>query len=76
MNRDRQILLVSILVGIFIYFRKIDYYELIPRNNIFTALIISIWSYVSLKQPWVIIAGLAVLILLDILKVVNSALFL
>lgn len=76
MNRDRQILLVSILVGIFIYFRKIDYYELIPRNNIFTALIISIWSYVSLKQPWVIIAGLAVLILLDVFNVMNYSLFL
>ncbi len=71
MNRDRQILLVSILIGFFIFFREIDYYKLIPRNNILAAIIISVWSYISLKHPWVIIAGLAVLILLDIFKVMN-----
>tara|TARA_E500000178_G_scaffold195993_1_gene193994 strand:+ start:441 stop:659 length:219 start_codon:yes stop_codon:yes gene_type:complete len=65
MTRENQIILVCIIIGFFIYFRKLDYYEVIPRENLLAAVLISIWSYISLKQPWFIIAGLIFLNLLD-----------
>ena len=65
MTRENQIILVCIIIGFFIYFRKLDYYEVIPRENLLAAVLISIWSYISLKQPWFIIAGLVFLNLLD-----------
>ena len=61
-----NIIIVSILTGIFIYNRKLDYYKVIPRENIIAAGIISLWTYISFKYSvWFIIVGLLVLNILD-----------
>lgn len=61
-----NIIIVSILTGIFIYNRKLDYYKVIPRENIIAAIIISLWTYISFKYSvWFIIVGLLVLNILD-----------
>lgn len=61
-----NIIIVSILTGIFIYNRKLDYYKVIPRENIIAAIIISLWTYISLKYSvWFVIVGLLVLNILD-----------
>ncbi len=52
---------VSIVAGIFIYFRKLDYYKSIPRNNIFSSFIIILWSILTLKFPIFLIIGLIIL---------------
>ena len=61
-----NIIIVSILTGIFIYNRKLDYYKVIPRENIIAAIIISLWTYISFKYSvWFVIVGLLVLNILD-----------
>lgn len=62
-----NIIIVSILTGIFIYNRKLDYYKVIPRENIIAAIIISLWTYISFKYSvWFVIVGLVILNILDI----------
>ena len=62
-----NIIIVSILTGIFIYNRKLDYYKVIPRENIIAAIIISLWTYISFKYSlWFVIVGLLRLNILDI----------
>lgn len=62
---NKKYLIVAVLVSLFIYFRKIDYYKLMPRKNIITALLIGLWTYLSLQEPIIIIIGLLVLLLLQ-----------
>ena len=62
---NKKYLIVAVLVSLFIYFRKIDYYKLIPRKNLLTALLIGVWTYLSLKEPIIIIIGLLILLLLQ-----------
>ena len=61
-----HILIVSIITCIFIYNRKLDYYKVIPRKNIFVALCIGLWTYISFRYSvWFVIVGLLVLNLID-----------
>ena len=55
-------IIVSIICGIFIYNRKLNYYRALPRHNIFVSLFIFIWTYVSLQySKWFIPLGLVLL---------------
>ena len=66
MERTLHIILVSIITCIFIYNRKLDYYKVIPRKNLFVALAIGFWTYISFKyNVWFVILGLVILNLLD-----------
>ena len=61
-----SILIVSIIVPIFIYYRKLDYYKVMPRKNIFAALGVGVWTYLSFRYSiWFVILGLLYLNLLD-----------
>ena len=61
-DKHINIIVICFLISLFIYFRKIDYYKLMPRNNIVTAIAVGIWSYLSLGiSPWFIIIGLSFL---------------
>lgn len=62
---DYQLIIISILIGIFIYFRKLNYYEVLPRENLFISVAVAVWAYYSIKYPWIIILGLIALILID-----------
>ena len=54
-----ELLIISIITGIFIYYRKLDYYKTIPRLSIFAAILITIWCFLSIAiSPWFIIIGL------------------
>ena len=52
---------ISIITGIFIYFRKLDYYKTLPRYNIKISIAIIIWTYLSLIEPWCFLIGLLIL---------------
>jgi len=54
-------LTISVITGIFIYFRKLDYYKTMPRYNIKVSVLIIIWTYLSIIEPWSIIIGLILL---------------
>jgi hypothetical protein len=58
---DQRILLVSIVAGIFIYFRTLDYYKSIPRHSVIASLAVIAWSYATLKEPLFLIVGLVLL---------------
>lgn len=61
-----SILIVSILCGIFIYNRTLDYYKVIPRHNLLSAFFIIIWTFISLKYcVWFIPLGLIILNIYD-----------
>ena len=53
--------MVSIITGIFIYYRKLDYYATIPRENIWAVLGIIVWTFVSLYEPYFVVVGLVLL---------------
>jgi hypothetical protein len=49
-NTPHELLLISVVVGVFIYYRRLDYYATIPR------------AYLSLQVSfWFVIAGLVAL---------------
>ena len=52
---------ISVITGIFIYFRRLDYYRTLPRYNIRVSLLIMIWTYLAILEPWSIIIGLVLL---------------
>ncbi len=60
-----QLIIVCIIIGIFIYYRKLDYYKVLPRYSISVSLFVALWAYISIKQPWFIILGLIILNMLD-----------
>lgn len=61
MNNQNLIISVSFVAGLWIYYRKLDYYKSIPTNNLFTSLIIFIWSVLTLKYPIFLVIGLLIL---------------
>ena len=55
-------ILIPLITGFFIYFRKLDYYKSIPRENILASALISLWTWLVItKDPWFIIVGLVIL---------------
>jgi hypothetical protein len=56
-----RLILVSIIAGVFIYFRDLDYYKSIPRHNLLAAMVIVLWSYLTLKEPIFLLVGLVLL---------------
>ncbi len=52
---------ISVITGIFIYFRRLDYYRTLPRYNIRVSILIMIWTYLAILEPWSIIIGLVLL---------------
>ena len=43
-NYKIRIILSAIIAGIFIYHRKLDYYETMPRKSILVSFLIILWS--------------------------------
>ena len=61
-QKTAELILISIIVGVFIYYRKLDYYETMPRLNLFVACLIAIWCFLCIAvNPWFIIIGLGAL---------------
>lgn len=60
--------IISGIIGIFIYFRKLDYYKVIPRKNIYSSCLISAWTYLSIIEPWFILVGLGLVNYIDSLS--------
>jgi len=58
---NNRIIWISIIAGIFIYFRTLDYYKSIPRHSIIASVIIILWSYATLKEPLFLLVGLILL---------------
>ncbi len=56
-----RLILVSIIAGFFIYFRDLDYYKSIPRHNLLAAMVVVLWSYLTLKEPAFLLVGLVLL---------------
>lgn len=57
-----ELLLISIIVAIFIYYRTLDYYVTMPRLNMIVACMIAIWCFLCIAvNPWFIVGGLAIL---------------
>ncbi len=65
MKIDKKILIISIIAGIFIYNRTLDYYKVLPRKNMLASFFIVVWSYLTLKEPLFLIPGLIFLNALD-----------
>jgi len=61
-----QLIIISVITGLFIYNRKLDYYKVIPSKNIKASILIIIWTYISfMYSPWFVIVGLVALNILD-----------
>jgi hypothetical protein len=60
---EYKIVLVSIVAGIFIYFRDLDYYKSIPRHSLFASLAVIVWTWLTLNDPLFLVVGLVLLTL-------------
>jgi hypothetical protein len=58
---DWKLLAISLIAGIFIYYRQLDYYRTIPRESLLASALIVIWSYATLKEPYFLLVGLVLL---------------
>lgn len=54
-------ILISLITGLFIYFRKLDYYKSIPRGSLCAAGLIALWTWLATQNTWFIIVGLVLL---------------
>ena len=65
-NVNQSLIIICIITGLFIYYRKLDYYSVIPRKSLFAVVLIMIWTYVCFAySPWFVILGLVILNILD-----------
>jgi|TARA_Y100000813_G_C24076425_1_gene311254 hypothetical protein len=63
-----EILVVCLITSIFIYFRKLDYYETLPRLSIGVSIVIFIWTLLVLRvSPWFLPTGLVLLNLFGVM---------
>ena len=61
-TKQLEIVVLSIIAGIFIYYRKLDYYKSIPRKNAVASFLIIGWTYLVLYvSPWFLLVGLVLL---------------
>ena len=57
-----EVLIVCLITGIFIYYRKLDYYKTLPRKSLYVSFIIIVWSFLVLVvSPWFLPIGLLLL---------------
>ena len=57
-----EVLIVCLITGIFIYYRKLDYYKTMPRKSLYVSLLVFIWSFLVLViSPWFLPIGLLLL---------------
>ena len=59
-NNNKNII-ISVVTGIFIYNRKLDYYKTMPRLDPKISILIMIWTYLSIIEPWFILVGLIII---------------
>ena len=64
-------IIISLITGFFIYYRKLDYYKTIPRYDLVASFGIIVWTYLSIIEPWFIIIGLVVLNIFGFKKKMN-----
>ena len=66
MTKTYELAIISIITGLFIYYRRLDYYKVIPRKNIMASLLIMLWTYIVLRySAWFVIVGLVILNVLN-----------
>jgi len=55
---DQKVKIAIIAGSIWIYFRTLDCYKLLPRKSIISVILVSIWIYVNYYEPLVLPLGL------------------
>tara|TARA_B100000902_G_C27222257_1_gene870322 strand:- start:304 stop:543 length:240 start_codon:yes stop_codon:yes gene_type:complete len=58
---DFKIFSMAIVAAIWIYVRELDYYKALPEKDIKTSILIFIWAYLTLIEPYFLLVGLAIL---------------
>ena len=63
-----EILIVCVITSIFIYYRKLDYYQTLPRLSVGVSIVIFIWTFLVLRvSPWFLPTGLILLNLFGVM---------
>lgn len=57
----QRALVSSIIAGIFIYFRRLDYYATMPRSSVLVSLLVFAWAYLNYMEPIALPLGLILL---------------
>ena len=60
---DQKVYISVLCSGLWIFFRTSDYYQLIPRMNLFSVLSVMTWTYLNYYEPLFLPIGLSILIL-------------
>ena len=60
-TNDQKNIIISLITGVFIYYRKLDYYKTLPKKSYCVSMSIIIWTYLAIKDPIWIIVGLVLL---------------
>jgi len=59
-----QKVIISVLAGaIWIYFRKLENYRMLPNRSVFSVLFVGFWIYINYYEPLALPIGLLILVL-------------
>ena len=58
---DFKIFSMALVAAIWIYVRELDYYKALPEKDIKTSILIFIWAYLTLIEPYFLLVGLGLL---------------
>jgi hypothetical protein len=65
---EQKVMISVVCGGIWIYFRTMDSYKMIPRKHIFPVVFVCIWIYLNYYEPLFLPIGLLVLVAYSKLK--------
>lgn len=63
LSYKQKVIIAVICSGFWIYFRTMEYYDLIPRKHIFPVIFVMCWTYLNYYEPLCLPLGLLILIL-------------
>ena len=61
LSYDNKVIIAIISSGIWIYFRTTECYAMVPRNSLFSSLLVMYWVYMYSYEPLVCPIGLLIL---------------
>lgn len=60
---DNKIYISMIIGGLWIYFRELKDYDSLPRKNIISVILVTVWIYLNYKEPLFLPIGLGCMVL-------------
>jgi len=67
-SKETKIIISCICGAIWIYFRKLENYKLLPNNRIISCILVIIWIYLNYYEPLMLPLGLVIMYIYSIIN--------